>query len=54
MNDGRIPKDPLYDELTNGARARGRPTLHYKDTCKRDMRGININAWESLAEDCRA
>ena len=56
MNDGCIPNDLLYSELANGARARGRPTLRYKDTCKRDMRdaNINISTWESLAEDHRA
>ncbi len=55
MDDGRIPKDVLYGELANGARARGRPTLRYKDTYKRVMRDakININAWEGLPEDRR-
>ncbi len=35
--------DLLYSKLANGARAWGRPTLRYKDTCKRDMRDVNIN-----------
>ena len=56
MDDGRIPKDLLYSELANDARARGCPILRYKDTCKCDMRDakININTWENLTEDRRA
>ena len=55
MDDGRILKDLFYGEFANCARARGRPTLRYKDTCKRDMRDakMNINAWEGPAEDRR-
>ena len=54
--DDETCENLLYGELANGARARGRSTLHYKDTCKRDMRDVklNINAWQSLAEDGRA
>ncbi len=37
-DDSCIPKDLLYSELASGAKARGRPTLCYKDICKRDMR----------------
>lgn len=53
MDDGRIPKDLLYGELAEGARSRGRPSLRYKDTCKRDLKAasIDIDSWESLAED---
>ena len=53
MDDGRIPKDLLYGELADGARSRGRPSLRFKDSCKRDMRsaGIDIETWERLAED---
>ena len=35
--DGRLPKDVLYGELTSGSRPVGRPMLRYKDVCKRDM-----------------
>ena len=34
MEDGRIPKDLLYGELSEGSRPRGRPRLRFKDTCK--------------------
>ena len=51
MEDGRIPKDVLYRELTSGQRSIGCPQLRYKDVCKRDMKAlnININSWEDLA-----
>ena len=53
MNDGRIPKDILYGELATGSRPLGRPTLRYKDVCKRDLKLTNISTtnWESLADD---
>ena len=52
MKDGRIPKDLLYDELSEGSRPRGRPRLRFKDTCKRDLKSARIEAqsWEDLAE----
>ena len=53
MDDGRIPKDMLYGELVTGSRPTGRPTLRYKDVCKRDLRtcGINVASWETDADD---
>ena len=53
MEDGRIPKDVLYGELTSGQRSIGCPQLRYKDMCKRDMKAlnININSWEDLTAD---
>ena len=53
MDDSRIPKDLLYGELADGARSRGRPSLRYKDSCKRDLKGsgIDLETWESLAEN---
>jgi hypothetical protein len=53
VEDGRIPKDILYGELTSGNREKGRPLLHYKDTCKRDLKEIGINRpkWEELAQN---
>ena len=52
MKDGRIPKDLLYGELSEGSRPRGRPRLRFKDTCKRDLKSARIEAqsWEDLAE----
>ena len=54
MSDGRIPKDLLYGELDHGLRPVGRPKLHFKDTCKRDMIEISLDVenWETLAADC--
>ena len=53
MEGGRIPKDILYGELASGRRSKGRPQLHYKDVCKRDMTALDINTnfWEDLAAD---
>ena len=42
MDDGRIPKDILYGQLSSGTRARGRPKLRYKDTCKQDLKSCQI------------
>ena len=54
MEDGQIPKDVLYGELTSGQRSTGHPQLRYKDACKRDMKAIaiNINSWEDLTANC--
>ena len=43
INDGRIPKDLLYGELATGKRPTGRPQLHFKDVCKRDLQALCIN-----------
>ena len=43
MDDGRIPKDIMYGELATGTRPTGRPTLRYKDVCKRDLKTCNIS-----------
>ena len=53
MQDGRIPKDLLYGELSQGKRAIGRPKLRYSDVLKRDMRAIDMDteSWETLAND---
>ena len=50
MEDGQIPKDILYGELTSGQRSTGHPQLRYKDVCKRDMKALNTNiiSWEDL------
>ena len=53
MEDGRLPKDVLYGQLTSGSRAVGRPMLRFKDVCKRDMRSADIDpeTWEETAAD---
>ena len=53
MEDERIPKDMLYDELATGSRPAGRPTLRYKDVCKRDLGAGDIAPidLEALAGD---
>ena len=53
MNDGRIPKYILYREHNAGKRNLGRPQLHYRDVCKRDMNELSIDKikWEELATD---
>ena len=43
MEDGRIPKDLLFGELATGARPTGRPSLRFKDVCKRDLKDCAIN-----------
>lgn len=43
MDDGRIPKDVMYGEPATGTRPTGRPTLRYKDVCKRDLKTCNIS-----------
>ena len=54
MQDGWIPKDMLYSELTTGSRSAGRPVLHLKDISKQDVKAGNINSagWEAVAADC--
>ena len=51
--DGRLPKDVLYGELTSGSRPVGRPMLRYKDDRKTDMKSAEINpdSWEAAAAD---
>ena len=53
MEDGRIPKYMLYEELATGTRPVGRPLLRFKDVCKRDMKASDINpsTWEAMAAD---
>lgn len=53
MEDGRLPKDILYGQLTQGTRRTGRPQLRFKDVCKRDMMACSITTtnWEIQAMD---
>ena len=43
LESGRIPKDTLYGELTEGKRKAGRPLLRSEDTCKRDLKQCCID-----------
>lgn len=42
MDDGCIPKDILYAELTSGIRPIGCHQLRYKDVSKHDLKSLNI------------
>jgi hypothetical protein len=52
MEDGRMPKDLLYGELSGGSRPQGRSRLRFKDSSKRDMKcgGVKMQSWESFAK----
>ena len=51
MEDFRIPKVIIYDELVLGKRTTGRPHLRYKYDCVRDMKEVDIDiiSWEGIA-----
>lgn len=53
INDGRIPKDLLYGELSTGKRPTGRPQRRFKDVCKRGLKATNRNpnTWDMVACD---
>lgn len=53
MEDGRVPKDILYGELSAGGRSTGHAQLRYKDVCKGQVKALNINveSWEVLARE---
>ena len=55
MDDGRLPKDVLYGELSKGKRKMGRPSLHFRDKLKRDLKACAIptESWETSATDKR-
>ncbi|GFR86704.1 hypothetical protein ElyMa_006059900 [Elysia marginata] len=42
MEDRRIPKDFRYCKLASASRPTGRPTLRFKDVCKRDLKTCGI------------
>jgi hypothetical protein len=50
MEDRRIPKDFLYCELTSGSHSTGRPSLRFKDMCKRNMKTCRIQQAELEVE----
>jgi len=53
MEEDRIPKLILYSQLREGSRNVGRPKLHFRDVCKRDMKHLQMDwaNWEKLAAD---
>ena len=53
MDNGRIPKDLLCSELTQGKRPTGRAQLRYKGVCKRDLKAMDIDltTWEAVVSD---
>ena len=53
MEDGLIPKDLLYGQLSSGCRPVACPALRYKDACKWDLKltDTNPDSWEKLTDD---
>ena len=53
MEDGRLPKELLYEELREGSRHVGGQRKRFKDTLKRSLTvcNIDIDKWESTAQD---
>ena len=53
MDDGRLTKDILFEELATGQRATGSPHLRFKDLSKRDLEApnIDVDSWEERAGD---
>jgi hypothetical protein len=50
MEDRCIPKDFLYCELASGSHPTGRPSLRFKDMCKRNMKTCKIQQAELQVE----
>ena len=53
IDDGRIPKEVLYGQLTAGVRKVGRPALWFMGACKRDLNvcEIDSNNWKDAVCD---
>ena len=51
MDDGHIPKDVLYGQLTTGVKKVGRHALRFMNARKRDLKVCEIdpNTWEDAA-----
>lgn len=50
-DNGRIPKDVLFDELVTGASHEGYPQLKFKDVCKHESMPHQHGCWEEAASD---
>ena len=44
MEDDRMPKELIHEELSQGISATGRLQLRFNDVCKRDLKALQINA----------
>ena len=55
MGVERIPKFMLYSELVGGRYKLCRPTLRFKDVCKRYLKSLNVGTdkWEDLSVNDR-
>ena len=53
IEDSRIPKMQLYEEIASGSRKVGGQKLRYKDVIKRHLKAMDISTigWEELAAD---
>ena len=53
MDNGRIPKQLLYGELSKGKRSVGGQKKRFKDSLKASLKtlGFNLTNWELLALD---
>ena len=53
LKDGRTPKNLLFGELASGKRETGRPSSHFEDVCKLDLRkgGFNLADPRTPASD---
>ena len=43
MEDDRMPKELIHEELSQGTSATGRLQLRFNDVCKRDLKALQIN-----------
>lgn len=43
MEDDRMPKELIHEELSQGTSATGRLLLRFNDVCKRDLKALQIN-----------
>ena len=52
-NDGRIPKEVLYRQLTTGVRKVNSPALQFTDACKCNLKASEIdpNNWDDPASE---
>ena len=44
MEDDRMPKELIHEELSQGTSATGTLQLRFNDVCKRHLKALQINA----------